>query len=145
MVSTLQKGTVLVTWKKLITEKFDMCVITLKVKKEIKIKRMINSTDKLFDPQLVSRYRPFDGSRRFNAVFTKSPHFSLYCVRLIWSSSGHDITLRSILVLPSHLLKPLSDILTKNVHALRFSPIYVKYTKWLNFEIHQLVWELFIF
>jgi len=62
----------------------------------------------------------------------ESPHYSLYCARFIWSLSGHAITLRSILVLLSHLFKAPSDIQVKNVHALRFSTMHAKWNKRLN-------------
>jgi hypothetical protein len=45
----------------------------------------------------------FYGTRTFNPVFTRARHWSLYWASRIQSTSSHPISLRSMLMLSSHL------------------------------------------
>jgi hypothetical protein len=52
---------------------------------------------------LVMKFRAFYGTRRFITVFTTARHWSLSWARCTQSTPSHPISLRSILILSSHL------------------------------------------
>jgi hypothetical protein len=53
--------------------------------------------------QLLKNFPTFYGARRFITVFTRALHWSLFSVRSIQSIPPHPISLRSILILFTHL------------------------------------------
>lgn len=65
----------------------------------------------------------------FYGTFTTVHHLSLSCARLIQSTFSHQISLKSILILTSHLHIRLprcpfpSGFPTKTLHAFLFSPM----------------------
>jgi hypothetical protein len=75
---------------------------------------------------------PFYGTRMFIAVFTWILHCSLSWVRSIQSTQPHHISLRSILILPTHLRLGLPSGVfpfgfpTIRLHALLFALIHAK-------------------
>jgi hypothetical protein len=60
--------------------------------------------EKVIVIQLVTKFPNFNGIRRFITVFTRSRHWSLSWIRWIQSIPYAPIFLRSIIILPSHLL-----------------------------------------
>jgi hypothetical protein len=60
--------------------------------------------EKLPIVQLLKNFPAFYGSRRFITVFTRDLHWSLSWARSIQSIPSHPISLRSILILSTHLL-----------------------------------------
>jgi hypothetical protein len=71
----------------------------------------------------------FYGTRRFITAFTRALHWSLSWTRLVQSIPPHPISLRSILIQPTHLRLGLSSGLfpygfpTDILYAFLFSPI----------------------
>jgi len=61
--------------------------------------------------QLVKKFPAFYGIWRFVTVFTRSHHLSLSWARRIQSINVHHISLRSSLILSSHLLVGLPHVL----------------------------------
>jgi hypothetical protein len=74
-------------------------------------------------------FRAFYGTRRFISVFTRALYWSLSWARSIQSISSHPISLRSILILSTHLRLGLSSGLfpshfpTNILYTFLFSPI----------------------
>jgi hypothetical protein len=70
----------------------------------------------------------FYGTRRFNTVFTRALHWSLSWAISIQSTPSHPISLRSILILSTHLRlgypssRFTSGFCTDILHAFLFSP-----------------------
>jgi hypothetical protein len=83
--------------------------------------------DKLTVIQLVKKFPAFYVIRRFITLFTTDRHWSLSWVRWIQSAPSHPISIRSILILTSHLLLGLpngifpSDFQTKICYAFLIS------------------------
>jgi len=80
--------------------------------------------EKLIVTQLVKKFSVFYGTLMFITVFTSTCHCSISWARCIQSTPSHLISLRSILILPSHLclgllssLFPL-EFLTKIMYAV---------------------------
>jgi len=59
--------------------------------------------EKLIIPQLVKKFPAFYVTRRFIILFPRAHHLSLFWVRCIHSTPSHPVSLRSILILSSHL------------------------------------------
>jgi hypothetical protein len=59
--------------------------------------------EKLPIVQLLKNFTAFYGTRRFITVFTRAIHWSLSWASLIQSIPSHPISLRSILILSTHL------------------------------------------
>jgi len=59
--------------------------------------------EKLTGSQLVKKFPAFYGTRRFITAFTRTRHLALSSARQIQSIPPHPISLRSILILSSHL------------------------------------------
>jgi hypothetical protein len=59
--------------------------------------------EKLSIVQLLKNFPAFYGIRRFLTMLTGALHWSLSCARLIQSTPSHPISLRSILILSTHL------------------------------------------
>ena len=59
--------------------------------------------EKLIGSQLVTKFPPFYGTRRFITAFTSARYLSLSCAISIQSIPPHPISWRSILILSSHL------------------------------------------
>jgi hypothetical protein len=55
------------------------------------------------DAQLVKKFPAFYGTRRFITVFTTARHWSLPWARCTQSTPSHSVSLRSSLILSSHL------------------------------------------
>jgi hypothetical protein len=78
--------------------------------------------------QLLKNFPAFYGTLRFITVFTRALHWSLTWARLIQSTRCHPISLRSVLILSTHLRRGLpsdlvpSSSLTNILNALLFSP-----------------------
>jgi len=53
--------------------------------------------------QLVKKFPASYGNRRFTIVFTTTHHWSLSWSRCVQSTSSHSISVRSVLILSSHL------------------------------------------
>jgi hypothetical protein len=53
--------------------------------------------------QLVNKFPAFYGTRRFITVFTRACHWSLSWARWIQSTSSHTLSVRSIMILSSHV------------------------------------------
>jgi hypothetical protein len=87
--------------------------------------------EKLTVPQLVIKFPTFYATQRFVTIFTHAHHFSLSCVKLIWSITSHPLSLKFILILSSYLYISLPSGLlpysvpTKTLYAVTFSPTYV--------------------
>jgi hypothetical protein len=86
----------------------------------------------LEDPSIVQplkKFPVFYGTRKFNTVFTRALHWSLFWAISIQSTPSHPISLRYTLILSSHL--PLdhpsglfsSGVPTNILHACLFFPI----------------------
>jgi len=74
--------------------------------------------EKLTYVYLVKKFPTFYGSKRFNTVFTRAHHWSISGARWFVSTTSHPISLRLILILPSHLfLHPpaTSSLLSPNI------------------------------
>jgi hypothetical protein len=63
--------------------------------------------EKLPIVQLLKNFPAYYGTRRFITVFTRALHWSLFWARSIQSILSHSISLRSILILSTHLLHVL--------------------------------------
>jgi hypothetical protein len=61
--------------------------------------------------QLLKNFPAFYGTRRFITVFTRALHWSLSCARSIQYIPSHPISLRSILILSTHLRLGLQSCL----------------------------------
>jgi hypothetical protein len=59
--------------------------------------------EKLSIMQLLKNFPAFYGTQRFITVFTRALHWSLFWARSIQSIPSHSISLRSILILFTHL------------------------------------------
>jgi hypothetical protein len=85
--------------------------------------------EKLPIVQPLKNFPVFYGTRRFITVFTRSFHWSLSWSRWIQSIPSHPISLRSILILSTHLRLGLPssllpyDFPTNILYAFLFSPI----------------------
>jgi hypothetical protein len=85
--------------------------------------------EKLPIVQLLKNFPAFYGTRRFVTVFTRALHWSLSWARSIQSIPVHPISLRSILILSTHLRLGLpsglfhSGFPTNILYAFVFSPI----------------------
>jgi hypothetical protein len=73
-------------------------------------------SDSYFISQLLKNFQTFYDTRRFMTVFTRARHWSLSWVKLMKSIPPHPISLRSILLLSSHLrLVLLSGVFHSNL------------------------------
>jgi hypothetical protein len=85
--------------------------------------------EKLPIVQLLKNFPAFYGTRRFITVFTRALYWSISWARSIQSIPSHPISLRSILILSTHLRLGLpsglfhSGFPTNILYAFRFSPI----------------------
>jgi hypothetical protein len=79
--------------------------------------------------QLLKNFPAFYGPRRFIIVFTRALHWSLPWARSIQSIPSHPISIRSILILSTHLRLGLpsglypSSFPTNILYAFRFAPL----------------------
>jgi hypothetical protein len=85
--------------------------------------------EKLLVTQLLKWSAAFYGTRRFITLFTTALHWFLSWVRWIQSKNSHHISLRSILILFSHLRLGILGVLlpssfpTKILYAFLISPM----------------------
>jgi hypothetical protein len=84
---------------------------------------------KLIVALLMKRVPASYGTRTFITVFTKANHWSLFRTRLIESTLSQSISLRSVLILFSHLClgRFPSGFQTKNFYPFLISPTRVTY------------------
>jgi len=59
--------------------------------------------DKLIVAQIIKKFPVVYRNRRLITVITRARHWSLFRARCIQSTASHPISLRSILILSSHL------------------------------------------
>jgi hypothetical protein len=94
--------------------------------------------------QVLNNFPAFFGTRRFIAVFTRALHLSLSWARSIQSIPSHPISLRSILILSTHLyptsisLLPIREV----IHCTKFSRStgrvnVLQCNWWYDFLIHE--------
>jgi hypothetical protein len=69
---------------------------------------------------LVKKFSAYYGIRRFIAVLTTARHWSLSWARCIQSTPSHPISLRSILILPSHLRLGLTNGLFLQTYQAKY-------------------------
>jgi hypothetical protein len=92
--------------------------------------------EKLTVTQLVKKFIAFYGTQRFTTVFI-ARHWSLMWARCIQSTTFHPISLRSILILFSHLRLGLPSSLypsgfpTRTLYAFPISPMRLTCTAYL--------------
>jgi hypothetical protein len=93
--------------------------------------------------QPLKNFPPFYGTRRFNTVFTRSLHWFLTCAISIQSTPYHPISLRSSLILSTHVLVlPVVSFLLAfppiSCMHIPFSPIHA------TFPAHLILHDLII-
>jgi hypothetical protein len=79
--------------------------------------------EKLIVTQLVKEFNAFYETRRFITVFTRACHWSLFWARCIHFTLSHPNSLRSILILSSHLRPTFPS-----GHFLSYFPTKILYT-----------------
>jgi hypothetical protein len=85
--------------------------------------------EKLSIVQLLKNFPAFYRTRKFITVFTRARHWSLFWARSIQFIQSHPISLRSILILSTHLRLGLpsglfpSGIPTDILYAVLFAPV----------------------
>jgi len=98
------------------------------------LNRLSRVLEKLTGSQLIKKSHTFYGIRRFITAFTSARHLSLSWTRSINSLPPHPTSLRSILLLSSHLRLCLpsgfvpSGFPTKTLYTYPLSPIRVTCT-----------------
>jgi hypothetical protein len=83
-------------------------------------------SEKLIIPQLVNKFSDFYGIWKFITVFTRARRYFLYWARCIDSILYHPISLRSILILSSHLHLGLPSSLFPFLSEKLIIPLLVK-------------------
>ena len=79
--------------------------------------------NKLTVTRIVKKFFHFYGTHHH--VQNSPHHLSLFCARIIQSTYSHQISLKSILILTTHLHLHLpSGFPTKTLHAFLFSPMH---------------------
>jgi hypothetical protein len=69
--------------------------------------------------QPLKNFPVFYGTRRFITVFTRALHWSLSWATSLKSTPSHPITLRSVLILSSHLCLGLSSQIIPCINELK--------------------------
>jgi hypothetical protein len=98
--------------------------------------------------QLLKNFPTFYGTRRFITAFTRALHWSLPWARSIWSIPSYPISLRSILILSTHLRLYLPSGLfppgfpINILYAFLFTPIRATFPDGQKDIIHSLTHSL---
>jgi hypothetical protein len=102
-----------------------------------------NLTEKIIVAQLVKKFPVFYGTQRFITQFTWDCHWTLTWNRRIQSTVSHPISLRHILILPSHLRLGflLYALLPRVLHAPPSHPTWCHHRNntWRSAQVNMIL------